>query len=207
MSNIKDEILKCALSLFNENGISQVSLRNISSEMGISLGNLTYHFKKRDDIVDALYLNLVNRLNEVVTEYLGTKNQFQLLFEIPRATLSNFYEYRFLMLDFVLITRNHANIGNHYRKLIKEREQQFEVLIHDLVDAKLFREELMDNEYKYLFKNLRIVSDFWLSSNSIDSNDKTSKKDVLEGSKLLENIIFPYLTVEGRSAFLEWKKK
>ena len=207
MSNLKDEILKCALRLFNENGISQVSLRNISAEMGISLGNLTYHFKKREEIVDALYLNLVSKLNEVINEYLGTKNQFQLLFEIPKVTLSNFYEYRFMMLDFVLITRNHTSIGNHYRKLIEEREQQFEMLIKDLIEAKLLREQLFDNEYEYLFKNLRIVSDFWLSSNAIDRNDKTSKKDILEGTQLLETIIYPYLTQEGRTAFLEWKKK
>ena len=206
MSNIKDEILKCSLRLFNENGISQVSLRNISSEMGISLGNLTYHFKKREEIVDALYLNMVDKLNKVISEHLGTKNQFQLLFEIPRATLSNFYEYRFLMLDFVLITRNHTSIGNHYRKLIEEREQQFETFIKDLVGAKLIREQLFENEYKYLFKNLRIVSDFWLSSSSIDKNGKASKKDVLEGTQLLENIIFPYLTHKGRLAFLEWKR-
>lgn len=206
MNKTKEEILKCALRLFNENGISQVSLRDISIEMKISLGNLTYHFKKREEIVDALYLNLVSKLNEVINEKLGTKSQFQLLFEIPRVTLSNFYEYRFLMLDFVLITRNHNSIGNHYRKLIEERKQQFEMLINDLVETKLLREELFDNEYKYLFKNLRIVSDFWLSSSSIDKNGKTSKKDVLEGTQLLENIIFPYLTHNGRSAFLEWKR-
>lgn len=206
MINIKDEILKSALRLFNEHGISQVSLRNISSEMGISLGNLTYHFKKREEIIDALYLNLVNKLNEVINEKLGMKNQFELLFETPNAILLNFYEYRFLMLDFVLITRNHNSIGNHYRKLIKEREQQFEMLVNDLVLAKLLRAEIIDNEYKFLFKNLRIVSDFWLSCNSIDSIGKTRKKDVLEGSQLLENIIFPYLTLEGRSAFLEWKR-
>jgi len=195
------------LRLFNEHGISQVSLRDISSEMGISLGNLTYHFKKREEIVDALYLNMVGKLNDVINEHLGTKTQFQLLFEIPRVTLSNFYEYRFLMLDFVLITRNHASIGNHYRKLIEEREQQFEMFIKDLVEAKLLRKQLFENEYRYLFKNLRIVSDFWLSSNAIDRNDKTSKNDVLEGSQLLESIILPYLTVEGLSQFSAWKKQ
>ncbi len=206
MSNIKDKILKSALRLFNEKGISQVSLRDIASEMGISLGNLTYHFKKREDIIDALYLSLVNKFDVVVNENLGTKNQLQLLFEIPYTTLSNFYEYRFLMLDFVLITRSHDAIGNHYRKLIREREQQFEMLINDLVAAKLLREERIVNEYNYLFKNLRIVIDFWLSSKAIDQNGKTSKKDVLEGSQLLEYIIFPFLTLEGRSAFAEWKK-
>ncbi len=206
MSNIKDKILKCALRLFNEKGISQVSLRDIASEMGISLGNLTYHFKKREDIIDALYLSLVNKFEVVVNENLGTKNQLQLLFEIPNTTLSNFYEYRFLMLDFVLITRSHDAIGNHYRNLIREREQQFEMLINDLVAAKLLREERIVNEYNYLFKNLRIVIDFWLSSKAIDQNGKTSKKDVLEGSQLLEYIIFPFLTLEGRSAFAEWKK-
>ncbi|WMN12054.1 TetR/AcrR family transcriptional regulator [Marivirga salinae] len=203
MNKTKDKILKCALSLFNEKGVSQVSLRDISADMEISLGNLTYHFKKREEIIEALYLDLVSKLDHAFEKELLTENSFELLFEIPSVTLSCFYEYRFLMLDFVYINRNHDMIRNHYQKLMKVREHQFESLIQALINAKLIREEIIDNEYKYLFQNLRIVGDFWLSANYIDKNISVKQKDVIEGTQLLNQIIFPYLTAKGQSTFFK----
>lgn len=205
MNKTKDKILKCALGLFNEKGISQVSLRTIAAEMQISLGNLTYHFKKREEIIEALYLALVGKLDYAIKEEMLGENPFKLLFNIPDVTISCFYEYRFLMLDFVYITRNHSMIRKHYQKLMKVREQQFESILNGLIDAKLIREEIIDNEYKFLFKNLRIVSDFWLSATYIDRNSAIRKKDLLEGSRLLKQMLFPYLTVKGRTAFLAVK--
>lgn len=206
MNQTKDEILKSALRLFNEMGVSQVSLRTIAADMGISLGNLTYHFKKREEIIEALYLELVARLDAAVNKKLDVKSQFELLFQIPSVTISNFYEYRFLMLDFVYITRNHAMIRDHYQKLIVEREEQFGKLVNSLISAKLLREEVVADEYKFLFKNLRIVSDFWLSATSIDKKGELRKTDLQEGSRLLEFMIFPFLTIEGQSKFLGSKK-
>lgn len=47
-------ILECARRLFNAHGYSQVSMRAIAQEVGISPGNLTYHFPQKADIVEAL---------------------------------------------------------------------------------------------------------------------------------------------------------
>ena len=52
----KEKILHSASSLFNEHGFTQVGMRAIAKKAGISLGNLTYHFQLKDDIVWALYL-------------------------------------------------------------------------------------------------------------------------------------------------------
>ena len=107
------------------------------------------------------------------------------------------------MLDFVYITRNHPMVRNHYQNLMQERELQFKSLLNDLVGNKLIREEIIDNEYKYLFKNLRTVSDFWLSAATIDKITPLKKKDIHEGSLLLKHMVFPYLTTKGRSKFFQ----
>ncbi len=205
MIKTKDKILECALRLFNEKGVSQVSLRDIAADMEISLGNLTYHFKKREEIIEALYLELVSKLDNAYEKEMPVESPFELIFEIPDLTISCFYKYRFLILDFVYIIRNHVMIRNHYQKLLEVREQQFKRLINGLMDAKLIREEIIDNEYKYLFKNLRIISDFWLSATYIDKNNSIEKNDIQEGSQLLKQMIFPYLTEKGRSIFLLYK--
>ncbi len=53
-ANIKDEILEAARQLFNQRGYDAVSMRDIAGALGISVGNLTYHYPKKTDIVLAL---------------------------------------------------------------------------------------------------------------------------------------------------------
>lgn len=40
----KEKILKAATRLFNEKGYGSVNLKELAQTMGISRGNLTYHF-------------------------------------------------------------------------------------------------------------------------------------------------------------------
>ena len=66
MANTKDKILKTSVRLFNENGLTNVSLRSIADDMKISVGNLQYHFKKREEIINALYFQMVEDIDAVV---------------------------------------------------------------------------------------------------------------------------------------------
>jgi AcrR family transcriptional regulator len=54
----KDEILNVALKLFNETNIQATTTNNIAKAMGISSGNLHYHYKNTEDIIRNLYEQL-----------------------------------------------------------------------------------------------------------------------------------------------------
>ncbi|WP_421864288.1 TetR/AcrR family transcriptional regulator [Parvibaculum sp.] len=54
----KDRILATSLRLFNENGYDAVTTAKISEEVGISEGNLWYHFRTKRDLVSAHQLAL-----------------------------------------------------------------------------------------------------------------------------------------------------
>lgn len=53
-ASTREEILATAKELFTRYGYHHVSMRSISSVMGISVGNLTYHFPRKADLADAL---------------------------------------------------------------------------------------------------------------------------------------------------------
>ena len=54
-SSTRDRILQTSLRLFNEEGVAAVSTHRVAAEMGISPGNLHYHFKTKQAIVTWLF--------------------------------------------------------------------------------------------------------------------------------------------------------
>lgn len=50
----KAEILETAGRMFDETDWNAVTMRRIADTLGISVGNLTYHFKRKEDLIEAV---------------------------------------------------------------------------------------------------------------------------------------------------------
>lgn len=55
-SNLKQDIMDTARKLFNEKGFHGTCMRDIAAALHISVGNLTYHYKKKEDLIEAIAL-------------------------------------------------------------------------------------------------------------------------------------------------------
>ncbi len=200
MKKTKKKILQTALALFNSKGMAKITLRSIANEMGISQGNLNYHFKKRDDIVEALYVQIVERINSSIANSKEAENPLEAVFSISKSMLFIFYEYRFFLLDFVLIMRENSKVKAHYIQLMKQRAIQFTALIDVLIEEELMRQKIIPNEYENLFKRFQILSDFWMSSVVVEK-DEITKALVNDYSEIIYQTIFPYLTIKGQELY------
>jgi AcrR family transcriptional regulator len=200
MKNTKEKILDTALELFNTLGLSKVTLRTIAKEMGISQGNLNYHYKKRDDIIEALYFQLVKNIDESFKSQNKSKSVFHSLFKISDTTMINFYNYRFIFLDFVQIMRENNKIKRHYLELTEQRESQFMQLFDLLIKEGVLRKPIIKDEYINLYKRIQIMGDFWISS-AVTTSKSFSKKYIPIYSEIINQNIFPYLTEKGRDEY------
>ncbi|MCF6351794.1 MAG: TetR/AcrR family transcriptional regulator [Cyclobacteriaceae bacterium] len=167
MKNTKEAILSTALELFNLDGLSKVTLRTIANKMGISQGNLNYHFKKRDDIIETLYFQLVSQIDEIMLKKQSKTVGLQSLLSLSSAIMESFYDYRFSLLDFVQVMRENKKISTHYLQLIEMRQEQFVNLFKLLVDNSVMRKEVLPNEHLFLYKRFQILGDFWISSAAV----------------------------------------
>ncbi len=200
MKNTKEKILTTALALFNKNGLSKITLRTIAKKMGISQGNLNYHFKKREEIIETLYFNLVNDIDLKMSKHQDNEISIEFLLNLCTSIMDDFYKFRFFLLDFVQIIRENKVIKAHYFELSKIREKQFSVLFNILIKKGIIRKEILHNEYTFLYKRFQILGDFWISSAQV-TRARISVKMIAEYATIINQSIYPYLTEKGKVAY------
>jgi AcrR family transcriptional regulator len=59
-------IQNVALELFTEHGYEKTSLREIAERLGVTKAALYYHFKSKDDIVNSLVEDRIDRLDDLI---------------------------------------------------------------------------------------------------------------------------------------------
>jgi len=198
MNETKKKILTCSLQLFNERGISSISLRMIADKADISVGNLQYHFKKREDIVEALYFELVKKIDAII--FIPTNDLLKSFLDVSVAMIHIMYEYHFFLLDFVTITRKNKKIKQHYALLSKRREHEFLTVIEVFINNNVIRKEILKNEYKNLYKRTEVISNYWFSSVLIQ-DEVLSKQSIDEYVLLIKQSIYPYLTEVAKKQY------
>ncbi|MYW05246.1 TetR/AcrR family transcriptional regulator [Streptomyces sp. SID3343] len=79
-----DKVLQAAEELFGEQGFAGTSLQAIADRVGVTKAALYYHFRTKDELLDALLrpaLNDLDRVLEVAESRRGTTARQRLLFE------------------------------------------------------------------------------------------------------------------------------
>lgn len=200
MKDTKGRIIDTALKLFNLQGLSQVTLRTIAKEMEISQGNLNYHFKKREDIIEAIYFRLVKEMDGSMSKMEHSEIHLELILAISTSIMNNAFKYRFFLLDFTQIMREHKTIKKHHSKLIAVRESETVGLFGLFAANGIMRKEELPNEYIHLYKRIQIFSDFWMASAEVE-NIKLEKKLIRKHLRIIMQSIYPYLTTKGKKQY------
>lgn len=196
----KEKILVKSLELFNEKGVETVTTRQIALALGMSQGNLCYHFPKKEAIITALYEQLVERFNTMYLQLNINELSISLFFELTTITNQYFIDYKFLMLNFVQIMRWHPSIKSHYQALTLQRNEQMIGLFQTLEQANLLKSEAYEGQFKQVIEQIMILNNFWLSHAEILYQGNQAEK-IKHFNKLVGAFIFPYLTEKGQSEY------
>lgn len=192
--NTKEKIIEAALSLYNREGIRTVTTRQIAREMGISAGNLHYHFKHTEDIIFTIFGQLQRDYDEMVV--LFDKKDLvlrELLQEFINGSYRLINKYRFIFVNFVEVCAWIPAIGESYRDLVMRREEQFVSLFRYYAELGMFRQDIPIAILKGFIRQIFIISDFWYSSFAVLGG--RCQSDALEDYRqTIEVAFYPYLT-------------
>ncbi|TNE70725.1 TetR/AcrR family transcriptional regulator [bacterium] len=198
MSDKKKIILDKSLELFNREGYSVTTLRGIAGELGMSQGNLNYHFKTKGEIIESLYHDLVTKLDEKIQNFIVNAGLLGVLFESSVSTMTTMYEYRFFMRDFYTIMREYPGIRTSHIALQQRRKEEFSVFFNLLKQESIIRLEEFPDEYVGVYKRMSILGDNWINNLELLEQTSISEEVLKTHVLLLFGIIYPYLTEKGK---------
>ncbi|MCU4379071.1 TetR/AcrR family transcriptional regulator [Acinetobacter haemolyticus] len=199
----KDRILQISLQLFNERGERSVTTNHIAAELGISPGNLYYHFRNKQEIIKELALQYQAETLEMLAlpddRPLNANDKIS-YFQV----LSNqLWAYRFIHRDVYHLVENNEEFRKIYPRFAGQVMQQGQKIYRAFVDAGLMK--MTDSEIEALIINLWIVLTNWTNflymSGHISDNNRLEEKWVWQALRQMVFLEGPYLMGESRQTY------
>jgi AcrR family transcriptional regulator len=194
----RDRILKAALALFNERGEAHVSLAQIAGRLGISEGNLWYHFRTKRDLVAALFAELEARIDLNLSRDPASFGPLVGEFaDHARQRYRDMWEYRFLYRH-RFDPDEECELAQRIAQLIERAHRHTERLLAAMVERQLLRAS--PQEITELAANAWIISRYWLDYlQERQGVARISEADLQAGVKQLFALYRPYLTDAARA--------
>ena len=114
----RDRILECALQLFNHKGEPNVSTMEVAYEMGISPGNLYYHFHGKEPLVLGLFERFQSELSPLLDPPPGAQLEAQDYWLFLHLIVERMAHYRFLFQDLSNLAGRLPKLARGIRNLL-----------------------------------------------------------------------------------------
>ena len=198
-----EKIRNQALILFNDKGVDQVSSLEISQALKISYGNLTYHYKKKDDIVLALYSQMQQELNTAINRLVQCIFEETFYLKLVNEIFEIIWDYRFIYL-------NINSLMNQFEFIAESEKSYSATRIKILNRAKkyLIKEGYLkpeaNNNYESLIQNLNMILYGWITDAKLFYEGDEAKKIEVYVS-LFYNVALTHITEKGRKRYQQIK--
>lgn len=199
----KDRILQISLQLFNERGERSVTTNHIAAELGISPGNLYYHFRNKHEIIKELMYQYQVETLEMLSlpedRPLTTNDKIN-YFQVLSGQL---WSYRFIHRDVYHLVESNEDFKKIYPRFAGQVMQQGQKIYQAFVDVGLMK--MTPSEIEALIINLWIVLTNWTNflymSGHISDNNHLEEKWVWQALRQMVFLEGPYLMGESRATY------
>ena len=190
-----ERILDTTLELFNRFGEPNVSTTLISAELGISPGNLYYHYPAKEGLI----LKLYDRYDAALTELLRAADDvhdvedawlfFHMLFEL-------IWSYRFLYRDLNDLLSNHRKLETHFKFVLERKTRAVQAVLDGLAGGK--GRAIAGRDAEPVATSMVVVLTYWLSFEYVRDprhalEPEAASAALLRGAFHVLGLLAPYL--------------
>ncbi len=195
----RDRILDATLVLFNDRGPDRVTTAEIARTVGINEGNLYYHFKTKEALLQALF----KRLEADATVFMedagsNTATDPDVFSGFLRRWFSIVWDHRYIFRDLPGIIVIAPTLREPIRVLSAAMRLVVDGALRQMTDAKLI--DVPDQDAPLLLANVWIVSTYWAVYLSLQEGIEDLGQQHLDwGLKQVASLFRPYLSDAAKS--------
>jgi AcrR family transcriptional regulator len=117
----KEKIILTSIELFNKSGVVAVTTNHIAKELGISPGNLYFHFRNKEEIIRQIFKIMSRETYQLWHTKKGGKLVHPL--DLIEKNFELFWKYRFFHREMYYLRRKDAGLNKmwkaHIQKILK----------------------------------------------------------------------------------------
>ena len=204
MTKTRDKILQTACDLFNQHGYFPVTIRQIATALGISSGNLNYHFRTREDILETLYFDMVTHFDARVAALPQQEFSLAQMRDDILGSMKIMLEYRFFWTDLYQLLRQSDRIQDHFNTALQNRKQGYAFLFQALRERQWLRPAAFPDEYELLAKPMIHFSNTWLYAAVLYPEIKIDDAYINQQADALLLMLHPYFRAEEQVNLLQF---
>jgi AcrR family transcriptional regulator len=200
----RERILELSLRLFNEFGEPNITTTVIAEEMSISPGNLYYHFRNKDDIVNSLFVQFEAEIERMLAVPADRRPNIQDVWLNLHLMFELVWRYRFFYRDLSDLLSRNRKLELHFKQIVAHKIKVARQLCVGLRSDDAL--EATDLEIDALATNMVIVATYWLSYEYVRNPRKFSEQQAMtealaRGCYQVLSLIGPYLRGETHVLF------
>ncbi len=197
----RERILEVSLAMFNAQGEPNVTTNHIADELEISPGNLYYHFRNKENIVEHIFARFEARMDQAL---LVPDNRLPNLEDVwlqLHLVFECMWDYRFLYRDLIDILSRSRKLKMHYARILNRAATSTSDVLKGLAQGGILR--ATQDEIRATAENVLLVTTFWLNFNAVRGtrgdlarpSERTdpSQEDLTHGIYQVMLLIAPFL--------------
>lgn len=192
----RERIISVVIDAFNEKGYHHYSLADLAQICSMSRGNLAYHYKYKEDILDDISVRMVRDIGRFLRKRKDYPAFHNLNLDIRTCRFLQ-EKYPFVFRDMSIL--EHASIKEVMTKWSKEViKRNLDAFAHGIKIGNV-KPEPNDGLYYQLAVNAWLITYNWLAQQHIREIGKQEEADIMVWSTIL-----PHFTKKGKGEFLNY---
>ena len=190
----RERILEAALALFNSEGEPNVTTNRIADELDISPGNLHYHFRTKQHLIEALFSRFEQHMLSLLATPEEREPHIEDIWLFLHLAFEAIGDYRFLYRDLTdLCARNRA-LHQRFQGILRLSMDTARGLCQGMADSGQLKAGSM--EMDALVRNIVLVSTYWIAFDQVLERDGQPHPD--RAAWQVMSLVSPYLVGNAR---------
>ena len=199
-----ERILASALGLFNRFGEPNVATTLIAADVGISPGNLYYHYPGKEDIVNTLFGHYQSDLQSLLPAAKDVKDLEDAWF-FMHSLFELVWRHRFLYRDLNDLLSKYRQLEQAVKQVLADKHEAFLALLAQLSDKGWLTQNPTERDSSAT--HMLVMLTWWLSYEYVRDprhalEDANAQGGVSRGAQQVLGLLLPYLQEQPKAHIL-----